>query len=230
MIVLSTARGNAPAVRKCCESVRAAGLRHRFAAADGVAFAEAVHGGCEIVLNSAAPQLENMRTLVATVEPHEIVIWLDGDDALLPGAVERIERAYRFGPWLTYGAFRYNGLPDYTLGKYFRTRYPGPESGARRFRDSAWRAAHLRTFRAGLFRRIPDAYFRRPDGSYFETCVDRAVMLPMLEMAGERYAVIEHEICDYNTDHFRAMTVEEIKAERADDDALRAMPPLEPVL
>ncbi len=229
MIVLSTARGNPAAVRKCCASVRAAGHRHRFAAADGASFRAAVESGCEIVINSAAPQLENMRTLVSTVEPHEIVVWLDGDDCLLPGAVERIERAYRFGAWLSYGAFRYDGLPDYTLGRYFRTRYPGPEGGPRRFRDSAWRAAHLRTFRAALFARIPDEDFRRPDGSYFETCVDRAVMIPMLEMAGERYTVIEHEICDYNTDHFRAMTVEEIKRERADDDAIRALPALEPI-
>lgn len=229
MIVISTARGNAPAVRKCCESVQAAGLRHRFAAADGEAFSAAVGAGCELVINSPAPQLENVRTLVASVEPNEVVVWLDGDDQILPGAVERIERAYRCGSLVTYGSFRYGGLPDYAMHKYFRTRYPGPDYGPRRFRDSAWRAAHLRTFRASLFNAIPEAYFRRPDGSYFTTCVDRVVMLALLELAGERYTVIEHETCDYNLDHLQSMNVKEKRQEAADAALLTSFEPLEPL-
>lgn len=229
MIVISTARGNADAVRKCCQSVQAAGLRHRFAAADGAAFGAAV-GPCEFVIHSPAPQLENLRMLVSSIEPHEIVAWLDGDDVLLPEAVEQVERAHRCGALVTYGAFRYEkGLPDYTLGKYFRTRYPGPEYGPGRFRGSAWRAAHLRTFRAHLFARIPEEHFRRADGTYLEHCIDRAVMLPLLEIAGERYTVIEKEIVEYNTDHFRAMSVQELRDERADLARVHGLKPLEPL-
>lgn len=229
MIVISTARGNADAVRRCCESVKAAGLRHRFAAADGEAFSAAVGAGCELVLNSPEPQLANVRTLVSSVPPQEIVAWLDGDDVLLPGAVERVERAHRCGSLVTYGSFRYGerGLPDYTMGKYFRLRYPGPEAGERRFRTSAWRAAHLRTFRAYMLARIPEEHFRRADGSYLEHCVDRAVMLPLLELAGERYTVIEHDLVEYNTDHYRSMNVEEINAEKLDMDRVHGLDPLE---
>jgi hypothetical protein len=98
--------------------------------------------------------------------------------------------------WLTYGSFVCDdGQRDWQWHAAFGRRYEGPP------RALAWRASHLKTFRAGLVQRIPYTYLQDRTGLAFTTCLDRAVMFPLLDMAGERYAVATDPLVVYHRGH-----------------------------
>ena len=149
----------------------------------------------------------------------EIVVWLDGDDWLAHDrALEVIAEAYTDPDvWLTYGQFM---MSDGTIG--FASRYP---AGAN-VRKIDWRATHLKTFRAGLVKKIKPADLLKPDGSWCDLAIDHAVMYPILEMAGEHYACIDRVVCVYNfaSSWWATHDVAARTLERAEDDRFRGMP------
>ncbi len=226
VLVISTGAGCPEGAVRCARSVAAEGARHRFAAVDHATFQAA---GSEIgphgyVMRSDLPKIQNLRLLTRETNPEMIVIWLDGDDELTPGAVDRVVRAYTDPEvWLTYGSFvRSDGVRDFAWHAPFGRRYD-PRFGPRR---GPWAASHLRTFRLGLFERIPRRYLERSPGKYFTTCDDRAIMIPMLEMAGERYAAISDVLCRYSTQHDHSMNALERAQESADRMQIHGMDPL----
>lgn len=231
IVVVSTAANCPEAARRCCASVAREGVRHLYAAPDYPTFAAACDtlGPGGYGAYSSVSQIENLIALIGPQSPETIVIHLDGDDELTPGAVERVAREYENpSVWLTYGSFRRSdGVRDCVWHPYFGRRYsPAPGSA----RSTAWRASHLRTFRAGLFHRIPIQYVHdRISGRHFRTCVDRALMLPMIEMAGERYSVIQDVLCVYNYDHDRSVSAAEREVEARDCEVIHAMRPLAPL-
>ncbi len=145
-----------------------------------------------------------------------IVVSLDGDDWLLPGALERVQQAHDEGALVTYGSFRYaDGRPG------FAAPVQGP------IRRAPWTATHLKTFRAGLFRRIKREHLQTPEGLWLEHARDMAIMFPMVEMAGPRAVFIPDVLYVYNAANsaeFR-LGVPEIAAEREAAARLRALPP-----
>lgn len=168
------------------------------------------------------PALQNAVEAWTSLPDDEIVVWLDGDDWLAHDrALEVVAEAYTDPDvWLTYGQFM---MPDGSIG--FAARYP---AGAN-VRKIDWRATHLKTFRAGLGKKIKPRDLHKPDGSWCDLAIDHAVMYPLLEMAGERYACIDQVVCVYNfasswwaTHDGAARAVE-----RAEDDRFRAMPSYE---
>ncbi len=197
MIVVTSTAKNAPVEAfDCVASVKSAAARvtqrvqHVFYAADD-ATAFAIAGLGPRVIRSDAPQLQNLIEAWLECDPADIVVHLDGDDTLTPRALERVARMYADPDvWLTYGSFvRSDGVPDRTWHAPFGHRYaPGVDP-----RKDAWRASHLKTFRAGLVQHLiynHGGYLRRwLDGALFEECLDLAVMFPLLDLAGERYAV-----------------------------------------
>jgi hypothetical protein len=239
--VVSTGKGCPDGARACCRSVANEGLVHLYAAADAetykAAFSE-MRAGSRLV-RSDRSQIANLVLLIGSLPPDAIVIHLDGDDQITPGTADVIANAYEDpSVWLTYGSFmRSDGVRDRDWHAPFGTRYESRpvRYDRRRFRDQAWRASHLRTFRAGLFRAMPHSHLSGAPrhfhdmGSYFTTCVDRAIMLGMLELAGERYRVIQEVLCLYNVDHDRAMTPEERAIETRDRETIHAMRPLDPL-
>ena len=48
-----------------------------------------------------------------------------------------------------------------------------------------WVSSHLKTFRCGALKKVPDANFRDADGNYIMIACDQAVFLPMMHMAHE---------------------------------------------
>lgn len=228
IVVVSTAANCPEAARKCVASVDGEKARHYFAAADPATF-DATLGLIGRRVLRPASQIANLIALITPLDPATIVIHLDGDDELTPGAIERVAREYESPDvWLTYGSFvRSDGVRDRDWAPYFGHRYEPFGFGPR---NQSWRASHLRTFRAGLFHRIPLNYVHDPITKQpFSHCVDRAVMLPMIEMADERYSVIQDVLCVYNHDHDRSMTAEERAAEAHDRETVHAMRPLEPL-
>jgi len=110
---------------------------------------------------------------------------------------------------------------------------PYPPGAHARFMD--WRATHLKTFRAGLVKRLsgsPNALGPRdpvcllqPNGQWVEHATDKAVMWPLLEMAGDRYTCIYQILSVYNLTNCatRALTPA-LQTELAEVERLRTMP------
>ncbi len=119
--------------------------------------------------------------------PEEVIVWLDGDDALLvPKALEIVAQAHEAGAWVTYGTFVTTDghVPEWQSDAI------GPTP-----RRAPWRSSHLKTFRAGLVQKIDPAHLA--DGY----ARDRAVMYPCLEMAAERAVYINRLLYLYNTEN-----------------------------
>jgi len=125
------------------------------------------------------------------LEPTDVIVAIDGDDWLAhPRALETVAKMYEDPEcWLTYGQYVVaDGRPGHCSP--YRTED---------YRREEWRAGHLMTFRAGLFKRLDDGDLRRPDGTWRKLAGDQAMMLPMLEMCGNARAKFCPEVlCVYN--------------------------------
>jgi len=131
---------------------------------------------------------ENMLASTARADDDEVIVSLDGDDWLLPGALERVQREHDAGALVTYGSFVYaDGRPGFAA----------PANPATIRRDP-WTATHLKTFRAGLLRRIQREHLQDARGVWLEHARDMALMFPLIEMAGERAKFIPDVLCVYN--------------------------------
>lgn len=128
--------------------------------------------------------LDNLLPLWRTLPPDEVVVWLDGDDELMPWALRYVVEAHESGAWVTWGQF---------LTSEGETGFAGPVGPAPRYEP--WRATHLKTFRAGLVQRIQPEHLG--DGYAW----DQAVMIPCLEMAAERIRFIPRILYLYNVGH-----------------------------
>lgn len=116
--------------------------------------------------------LENMTRVIHGVPDDRIIALLDGDDWLAhPRALATVQDAYEANPALlaTYGSYVYaDGRPGH-CASYGTV----PPRQCKQFL-----ASHLKTFRAGMFKRINRGDLMLPHGQ------DIAIMLPILEMAG----------------------------------------------
>lgn len=172
--------------------------------------------------------LENCWSVWRDLPDDEIIVWLDGDDWLAHDrALEILALAYASPtePWLTYGQFMFS---DGEVG--FALPYPPGVN----VRYTDWRATHLKTFRAGLVKKlvgrdIIPLCLMRPDGEWTSLAIDKAVMWPLLEMAGSRYACIYQILSVYNMQASWAAsrTQAERQVELAEVERLRALPPFQ---
>jgi hypothetical protein len=139
--------------------------------------------------------LANIDRVVRALDPGEIVVLVDGDDALAhPGVLRTINAVYQDPDvWLSYG--RYRTTPGGQEG--FAAPVPAEVIRNNAFRDSPWVTTHLRTFYAGLYQRIAVADLQEGD-TFFSMAWDLAIMLPMLEMAGERIRFVPEVLYLYN--------------------------------
>ncbi len=129
--------------------------------------------------------LENIYRVVQKASDEEIVVTVDGDDWLKHGKVlERLSEVYRDREiWLTYG--QYEHFPSGILGHSAPFETP--------LRKSPWVTSHLRSYYAGLFKKIRTEDFLH-EGEFFRVAWDLAFMYPMIEMAGEKRVKFISEI------------------------------------
>lgn len=128
-------------------------------------------------------------------QPRDVVVILDGDDELKPDALVRIDVAYRAGAWMTYGNFvTSSGRPSWM------PPYPLRVLQAGSVRDYPWQVSHPKTFRKELFDHLTDEDFTH-EGKWFQTAGDVALMLPLLELAGDRAAYIPDPLYVYNDEN-----------------------------
>jgi len=232
--ITSTALNAGPCAARCIESVRRqtfGNWTHDYidaASSDRThLFAEAARQTLSPLACDGAPDprvrvhrnavrrsaLENLVPLWLSFDPDDVVVWLDGDDWLASDyALERVEHEHRRGAWVTYGQFVWH---DGTLG------FAAPCGDAPR--REPWRATHLKTFRAGLVRHI-----RPSDYAGQVLALDRAIMIPALELAGrDRARFIPDVLYVYNATHawYRTAGDEDLARERAACERVHALPP-----
>ncbi len=113
----------------------------------------------------------------------DICVTLDGDDWLYDSRVfNRVLNYYEdCKTWMTFGGYvHFNGRVD--IGTVYGWHKPTPFNNAR---NLSWSSSHLRTFKAGLFRKIDPNDIVKENKSFYNAAGDVVLFNPMLEMAGE---------------------------------------------
>ncbi len=170
--------------------------------------------------------LANHFKAVHMCENHEIIVTLDGDDWFAHERVlDRVNEAYNDSDvWLTYG--QHEIYPTNERGKCRKMRKAVITHNA--YREYEWITSALRTFYAGLFKRIKlqDLLY---EGDFFAVSGDLAFMYPMLEMAAGRISFIDEILYIYNCEtpdnDFKERLIMQLHAEHV----IRGMPKYEPI-
>ena len=125
----------------------------------------------------------------------DIIVIVDGDDRLAHQQVFAYLDEVYADPniWLTYGQFRSH--PSGSIG--FCCPIPQSVIANNSFREYAHIPSHLRTFYAGLFKKIKKEDFMY-EGAFFLMTGDMAAMVPMIEMAREHFRFIDNVLLIYN--------------------------------
>jgi glycosyltransferase involved in cell wall biosynthesis len=130
-------------------------------------------------------------------QAQDIVVILDLDDGLAhPRVLERLDREYRKGCWLTYGNY-YRKSRDAARGRLARwcglwrlnpdwlgccSQLPPEVVRQRTFRQYPFTTAHLRSFKGFLWNAIRPEDLLDWNGRHPVSAGDVVTMLPMLEM------------------------------------------------
>jgi glycosyltransferase involved in cell wall biosynthesis len=140
--------------------------------------------------------LYNVYHAVHSCTDTAIIIIVDGDDWLKHDQVfVRVNDAYSNpNVWLTYGS--YDCDPPQKKGGCCAV-IPHDVIKKNNFRGYKWVSTALRTFYAGIFKKIKkeDLFY---EGKFFEMAGDLAYMFPMLEMCGDRFKFIPEILYTYN--------------------------------
>ena len=141
-------------------------------------------------------------------DDEDVIILLDGDDWLASSStLNKLCDSYE-GRLMTYGSyvFSLNGEKGPEPSKY-----PDEVIEANSFRKDKWRASHLRTFKFKLWKNLDHADLKDREGNYYKMTYDQAIMLPLLEMAGNRSRFIPEVLHVYNKEN--PLNVDKIKAQ-----------------
>lgn len=140
----------------------------------------------------------NIYNMIHSCDDKDIVATVDGDDWLPHDRVlQRINTAYQDNNvWMTYGSYAdSNGMhrgcckpyePNIIKNKLYR-RVP-------------WRASHLRTWYAKLFKKInkEDLFYQ---GNFMQMAWDVAINMPCLEMCNGKFDYIHDILYVYNNNN-----------------------------
>jgi len=131
------------------------------------------------------PQVANFLWLTKKAKEGSIIVSIDGDDWLKSNKVlQKLNDVYNSGEvWMTYGT--YEEFPYRDVSSIYQP-YPQEVIDSNSFREHRWLASHLRTWRRELLLKVDEKDLKRDDGEWLDTTGDQAVMLPMLELSGNR--------------------------------------------
>ena len=158
------------------------------------------HGKKITVIHNSVRQgaLANAYMVISECADEEIIVFLDGDDFLYDSHVlETLNKVYSESDvWLTYGSLAMWPATEYAFHAHkIPAEFIEAFDGIRRW---PYAATHLRTFYAGLFKKIQKESLLY-EGDFYSMAWDIALMTPMLEMARERHAFISDTLYIYNT-------------------------------
>lgn len=164
----------------------------------------------------------NLYHAIHSCDDWDIIINLDGDDRLAHEHVFlRINQEYA-NPhvWLTYGDFELFPF-RYYLGVC--SQLPSWVIEKNAYRDYKWSTSHLRTYYAGLFKKINRADLLYNDNFYM-VAADLAIMFPMLEMAAERSMFIAEILYNYNFSNPLSDFRRASRLQRTMEEHIRSLP------
>lgn len=167
-------------------------------------------------------------TIHNEIRDDEIVVCLDGDDALANKSVLSFLNTVYSNPdhevWLTYGQFA--EMNSKNLG--WVANIPEEIVKNNAFRTFVHIPSHLRTFYAWLFKQI-DLEDLQYQGDFFEMSWDMAMMFPMIEMARDHFHYISRVLYIYNDSNPISDHVKNKNLQRELDLVIRARPPYTPL-
>ncbi|PIS01540.1 MAG: hypothetical protein COT84_01850 [Chlamydiae bacterium CG10_big_fil_rev_8_21_14_0_10_35_9] len=170
--------------------------------------------------------MENLFHMIHSCEDSEIIVSLDGDDWFAHDEVlSELNKVYANPDvWLTYGQniiypqFEKTEMFDFDKKVLLEKGY----------RKHQWVTSQLRTFYAGLFKRIDPKDLRMND-SFLKVGCDFGYMFPMLEMSGGRYRYLQNVNYIYN----QVTPINDFKLRREELETvwayLQSLPPYEPL-
>jgi len=144
--------------------------------------------------------LANLYNAIHSCPDDAIIVTVDGDDYLAHEYVlDKLNRIYSNDTiWMTYGNFL--NYPTYTQTPVTCKQIPYSVILNNSFRKAEWVSSHLRTFYAGLFKKIKLQDFLL-EGRFLPMGWDLAFMLPMLEMSGKRAHFVKDVLYLYNREN-----------------------------
>lgn len=186
---------------------------------------------------SNAGGLKNYYDIIhGLIEDDEIVVCLDGDDFLTHDSVLLTLEKYYSNPdtWLTYGSLRPE--PSNWPCRAVVKPYPNWVFVENNIRKYKFYAQHLKTFMAGLFKKIRKEDLLKGEESFMSVSWDLAIMFPMLEMCspfpgiGVTHAVYIPDILyGYRVDNPLSDFRLRIKKQKKQAAVIRAMKPYRPL-
>lgn len=156
-----------------------------------------MHDRCILISNvNRVGALANYYKAIHSCDDEEIVIAVDGDDWLNgPHVFSYINEVYQdSNVWLTWGQFI-----EWPYGKKgFAEDFPESVVQCNGYRKHGMPVSHLRTFYAWLFKLVDkqDLYYK--DGKFYSMTSDKALVAPLIEMAGWRHKFIDDILYVYN--------------------------------
>lgn len=203
--VVVTVRNAAPWIEACLASIAMQEAPFKCLVIDDASTDDTVGIACAfatadprfvVVVNAERKwQARNMveGARLVTDNPEDVVVFVDGDDSLLPDAFLRIRQEYMTGAWMTYGNFVTSEGKRSHIGPY-----PARIARSGDFAKWTWQATAIRTFKRFLLDYLKDEDFTLA-GEWPKVAGDVCVLVPMLEMACERARPILDPIYVYNT-------------------------------
>lgn len=140
--------------------------------------------------------IDGFRELGSKDDPESVLVVVDGDDFLFcEFSLEQVHQYYQNSNILmSYGSFIHWPTGETSFSRNF----PEEVILNRDYRKYPFISSHLRTFKSKLWNGIKDEDLRDVDGEYFKVACDVATMIPMLEMAGDRFKYIQNVLYVYN--------------------------------
>ena len=156
------------------------------------------------------------------IEDEDIVIFLDGDDALLDQSVLSYLNEKYSNPdlWVTYGQF----LQYFSKERGYAYAYPNDVIETHSFRSYPHGPTHLRSCKAWLFKKIQkeDLLY---EGSFLPVCTNLGTMLPMIEMARDNHFLfIDRVLYLYNDENPLNLHKLDIELQKTLSDYIRTLP------
>lgn len=147
-------------------------------------------------------QVHGIRAL--DCQPDDVLVFVDGDDRLAhPNVLNALDKYYADDTKLAYGQY----APD-PPSRTCQLAAPFPQEiiDERSFRHVAankggiwWN--HIRTFKYELFAQLTDDDFKDPNGKFYQTATDAALMYPCLELAAPHIKFIPEVLYLYSSEN-----------------------------
>lgn len=141
-------------------------------------------------------QTANNYNAVHMLKDSDIALIVDGDDWLAhKNVLKKLNKVYQDqNVWLTYGQHK---VYPYFFKKGLCDVFPEDVVRQGAYRSYKWVSSHLRTFRAGLFKKIKREDFMH-EGTFLPASNDMVEMFSMLEMAQGKFSFIPEVLLVYN--------------------------------